>query len=110
MAHQILINALMRLYILTHISMHSIVSEVKRVTSFTASKELPNSLIEGLLLWVRKISNCNHKVKGVDASPTLHKPATSFNSSDVMEMIRDKQSLTNLLQFYLPDSVKWNGM
>ena len=100
-----MINALMKLYILTHISIHSIISEVKRVTFFTPSKELPNSSNEALLLWVRKISNYNiHKMKAFkDRVKEYH------SHNNILEVVRDGQSLASLLHFYFPGSVKWNG-
>ena len=99
-----MINALMKLYILTHISILSVISEVKRVTSFTPSKELPNSSNEALLLWMCKISNYNiHKMKG------LKEYHPHFASNNIIEVVRDGQSLASLLHFYFPGSVKWNG-
>ena len=99
-----MINAIMKLYILTHLSIHSVISEVKRVTFFTPSKELPNSSNEALLLWFNKISNYNiHKMKGVkEYHPHLV-------SSNFLEVIKDGQLLASLLHFYIPDAVKWNG-
>ena len=94
----------MKLYILTHVSIHSIISEVRRVTTFTASKELPSSSNEALLLWVSKISNHSvHKMKGVQISPS------HFTSSGILEVVSDGQLLASLLHFYLPSCVKWNG-
>lgn len=104
-----MINAIMELHILTHLSIQSIVSEVKRVTFFTASKDLPTSSNEALLLWVSKISSHNinvHRMKGLKG---VQKPPSHFTSSSVLEVVRDGQSLASLLHFYLPDSVKWNG-
>ena len=102
-----MINAIMKLYVLTHVSIHSVISEVKRVTFFTASKELPNSWNEALLLWVNKISNHNvHKMKGLNrAEESL---SHSINGN-VLQVVRDGQSLASLLNFYLPSSIKWNG-
>jgi len=97
----------MKLYVLTHISIHSVVSEVKHVTTFTPSKELPNSPSEALLLWINKISKCSaHKMKGKD---TAVQKSPHFTSSDVMEVVKDGQSLAHLLYFYLPNSVKCSG-
>lgn len=103
-----MINAIMKLYVITHISIHSVISEVKRVTSFTPSKELPNSSFEALLLWINKISKCNaHKMKG--GGIALQKSPSHFTSTDVMEVVKDGQSLAHMLYFYLPNSVKWSG-
>lgn len=102
-----MINALMKLYILTNISIHSVISEVKRVAYFTPSKELPNSSNEALSLWVSKISNYNiHKMKGSKGVKEFH---PHFASGNIIEVVRDGQSLAALLHFYLPGFVKWNG-
>ena len=99
-----MINAIMKLYILTHVSIPTVISEVKRVTFFTPSKELPNSSSEALLLWVNKISNYNiHKMKGVKE----YHP--HFVNSSILEVIKDGQLLASLLHFYIPGAVKWNG-
>ena len=102
-----MINALMKLYVLTHISIHSVISEVKRVAYFTPSKELPSSSNEALLLWVIKISNYNiHKMKGLKGVKDF---CSHFASDKILEVVRDGQSLAALLHFYLPGFVKWNG-
>ena len=102
-----MINALMKLYILTHVSIHSVISEVKRVTFFTASKELPNSCNEALLLWVKKISNHNvHKMRGLKG---VQESSPQFVNLNILQVVKDGQSLASLLNFYLPSSIKWNG-
>ena len=106
-----MINALMRSYILTNIPIHSVISEVKHVTFFTPSKELPNSSNEALLLWVRKICSHNfHKIKALKRSTAFCDLPSHFTSSSIVEVVRDGQSLASLLHFYLPSSAKWNGM
>lgn len=102
-----MISAIMKLYILTRVSIHSVISEVRRVTSFTASKELPNSSTEALSLWISKINNHNiHKMKGLRE---VQKSPSHVTNRNVLEVVRDGQSLASLLCFYLPNSVKWNG-
>jgi len=95
----------MKLYITTSIAIPSVICEIRRVATFTPSKELPTSSSEALLLWIRKIYSSNI-VKFKNSLSTL---PVHFSSSDVIEVVKDGQSLAQLLLFYFPNNVSWNG-
>ncbi|XP_065911733.1 calmodulin-regulated spectrin-associated protein 1-B-like isoform X2 [Dysidea avara] len=106
LAHQTLINAIMKLYITASIAIPSVICEIRRIASFTPSKELPTSSNEALLLWIRKICSCN--ITKFKKESSLHTLPAYFTSSDVIEVVKDGQSLAQLLLYYFPNNVKWS--
>ena len=97
----------MELYITASIAIPSVICEIRRVASFTPSKELPTSSSEALLLWIRKICSCN--IVKLKKENLLSTSPVHFTSSDIIEVVKDGQSLAQLLLFYFPNNVSWNG-
>lgn len=84
-------EGLMTLYTHSILSLSSIVASVRRISTVVASRDLPTTLSEGLLLWLNRL-------------PLITRAMTSLP-----EGLADGRTLACLLLHYTPDTFQASG-
>lgn len=85
----------------------------RQISSLTASKELPTTIEEGLLLWINKVSNVsiwNDRGHSIDKRVRLLKDRKVIPKVTHYSALTDGRAIAaTLLYYHTSDTVSWKG-